>query len=281
MAHPDPTTVSGLAVRLDTLRVEIDRIDAAMHALLIDRSAIIDELITIKTRQGGGSAFRPGREAEMMRRIAERHRGRLPLDTVESIWRVIIATFTYVQSTYAVHADMAGGDAAMRDCARFHFGFTVPLMSHFGAEGVIRAVAEAACDLGLIRIEQPLSCAPWWEVLTPPQAPKVIARLPFVERPDHPAGIPVVVVARPLAAAAARDVVLHAVQIPQWHDTLPGVLTILGAEVVGQVTAPAGVSLLLATPGSLEPQRIAEGLAATGPVTVSEIGSHAARYALD
>lgn len=281
MAHPGSTPASGTAARLDTLRVEIDRIDAAMHELLIDRSAIIDELIAIKARQGGGSAFRPGREAEMMRRIAERHRGRLPLDTVESIWRVIISTFTYVQSTYAVHADTAGGDAAMRDCARFHFGFTVPLMSHLGAEGVIRAVAEAAGDLGLIRIEQPLSRAPWWHALTPPQAPKIIARLPFVERPDHPAGIPVFVVARPLAAAAARDVVLHAVQLPEWHDALPGVLTALGTEVVGQVTAPGVVSLLLATPGNLEPQRIAEALAATGPVTAFEIGSHAARYAVD
>ena len=124
-----------------------------MHELLIERSGIIDRLIAIKARQGGGSAFRPGREAEMMRRIAERHRGRLPLDTVESIWRVIISTFTYVQANYAVHADMAVGDAAMRDCARFHFGFTVPLRSHFGPDGVIGAVAAADGDLGLVPIE--------------------------------------------------------------------------------------------------------------------------------
>ena len=30
----------------------------------------------------------------MMRAFAERHRGLLPLDTVEGIWRVIIGTFT-------------------------------------------------------------------------------------------------------------------------------------------------------------------------------------------
>src|SRR5665213_2974782 len=87
---------------LADLRVEIDRIDADMHALLIARGEIIDRLIAIKARQGGGSAFRPGREAEMMRRIAERHRGLLPLDTVEGIWRIIISTFTFVQSNYSV-----------------------------------------------------------------------------------------------------------------------------------------------------------------------------------
>jgi chorismate mutase len=86
---------------LADLRVELDRIDAAMHELLIERGRVIDQLIDIKTRQGGGSAFRPAREASMMRAIVERHRGRLPLDTVEGIWRVIISTFTFIQAPYA------------------------------------------------------------------------------------------------------------------------------------------------------------------------------------
>ena len=65
----------------------------------------------------------------MMRALAERHGGLLPLDTVEGIWRVIIGTFTYVQARYSVHADISGGDAPMRDSARFHFGFTVPYVT--------------------------------------------------------------------------------------------------------------------------------------------------------
>jgi len=39
-----------------------------MHELLMERGRIIDRLIAIKARQGGGSAFRPAREAAMMRR---------------------------------------------------------------------------------------------------------------------------------------------------------------------------------------------------------------------
>ena len=146
-----PTALESLA----ELREEIDRIDGEMHELLIERGGIIDKLIAVKARQGGGSAFRPGREADMMRVIASRHRGRLPLDTVESIWRVIISTFTFVQSHYSVHADMSGGDAAMRDSARFHFGFTVPLRSHASPGETIAAVAGSARpdgggDLGMI-----------------------------------------------------------------------------------------------------------------------------------
>ena len=76
MAEPRPEDM------LNDLRVNIDRIDAAMHGLLIERSRIIDTLIAIKEKQGGGSAFRPGREASMMRAMALRHEGLLPLETV-------------------------------------------------------------------------------------------------------------------------------------------------------------------------------------------------------
>src|SRR5215210_1053735 len=128
---------------LGDLRREIDRIDEAMHRLLMERGDIIDRLIAVKGTQETGSAFRPAREAEMMRRLVERHRGILPLDTVDSIWRVIIATFTYVQAPYAVHADFSARDAAGRDSARFHFGFTVALKAHMGPAGVVAAVSAA------------------------------------------------------------------------------------------------------------------------------------------
>src|SRR6202046_3069041 len=118
---------------LEVLRKEIDSIDEQVHRLLMARGDIIDRLIQVKQTQEVGSAFRPAREAEMMRRLVQRHRGNLPLETAESIWRVIIATFTYVQAPFAVHADLSAGDALMRDSARFHFGFTVPFVPHAGA----------------------------------------------------------------------------------------------------------------------------------------------------
>src|SRR5882762_7141869 len=129
---PDPAPPS-----LADLRREIDRIDEAMHRLLMERGDIIDRLITVKRTAESGSAFRPAREADMMRRLVERHHGILPLETAESIWRVIIATFTYVQASFAVHADLSAGEPAMRDSVRFHFGFTVPFVTHADTAGVL------------------------------------------------------------------------------------------------------------------------------------------------
>ena len=262
------------------LRVEIDRIDADMHALLIARGEIVDRLIHVKAQQGGGSAFRPGREAEMMRRIVERHRGLLPLDTVEGIWRIIISTFTYVQANYSVHADSSGGDAAMRDSARFHFGFTVPYVTHHGPAGVIAAVARAPGDLGMFRVEAGPAAGAWWMQLAAPEAPKVIARLPFVERPDHPAGMPVFITARPLAEAAAREVVLYAVALDRWRDGIPAVIAGLGGGIIGNAGTAMGLSLLVATPGTVGERDLRAALAAAGAgdIRISEAGSHAARY---
>jgi chorismate mutase len=265
---------------LAALRQEIDRIDEAMHRLLMERGRIIDRLIAVKKTSESGSAFRPGREAAMMRALAARHEGLLPLDTVESIWRVIIATFTYVQAPYSVHADVSGGDAPMRDSARFHFGFTVPYLPQEGATAVIEAVAASRGDLGIFRLDQGASAGAWWRALAGEGRPKVIARLPFVERSDHPAATPVFVIAKPLADSAMRDVVLYAAQFERWRDTARQALEDLGGEVVASAGDANGLSVLLALPGSLGPAPLRAALARQGAALreLEEVGSHAERF---
>ena len=153
----------------------------------------------------------------MMRRLVERHHGNLPLDTVESIWRVIISTFTYVQAPFAVHADLSAGDALMRDSARFHFGFTVPFVPHMGAASVVEAVSESKGDLGLVPAFAIAGAGPWWTALEFDAAPKIIARLPFVERADHPAAMPVFVVSRVAADAMVTETEVWSMRVSGWN----------------------------------------------------------------
>jgi chorismate mutase len=270
----EPLAVETLA----DLRVDIDRIDASMHELLMERGRIIDRLIAIKARQGGGSAFRPAREAAMMRALAQRHRGLLPLDTVEGIWRIIISTFTFVQANYSVHVDMSRGDAPMRDSARFHFGFTVPCVPHHSAGDVIEAVARGSGDLGMFALDG--GAGAWWMRLCPASAPKIIARLPLVERPDHPAGMPVFVIAKPLAEGAARDIVIDCVWLDRWRGAYPDALGALGGEIIGNAADGMGLSLLIARPGALKVSAIADALreAGAGDLRIAEVGAHAARF---
>src|SRR5437763_7544962 len=201
---------------LAELRREIDRIDEAMHGLLMERGEIIDRLISVKQTQETGSAFRPAREADMMRRLVDRHKGILPRDTAEGIWRVIISTFTYVQAPFSVHADLSAGDAHMRDSARFHFGFTAPFVAHMGAAAVVAAVSASKGDIGLVPAFATAPAAAWWNALEFDSAPKIIARLPFVERDDHPAALPVFVVSRAAADAMVKEVEMWSVRVAGW-----------------------------------------------------------------
>ncbi len=265
---------------LSILREEIDRIDLEMHGLLMQRGKIIDRLIAIKRGQGGGSAFRPAREASMMRALVQRHRGRLPVDTVEGIWRIIISTFTYVQFPYAVHIDVSKDPAAIRDSERFHFGFTVACAPHFSTTGVIEAVRGTAGDLGMFPLDGGSAAGAWWMKLIEPDAPKVIARLPFVERPDHPAGLPVMVIARPLTDGAAREVVLEAVTLDRWRSDLELAVESIGGEIMGKAASGVGLSLLIARPGAEDRRALTAALTQAGAVDLRayEIGAHAMRF---
>lgn len=268
------------APSLATLRTEIDRIDASMHALLIERSEIIANLIAVKGTQESGSAFRPAREASMMRKLVERHRGILPLDTVESIWRVIIATFTYVQAPYSVHADLSVGEAAMRDSVRFHFGFTVPFMPHIGAAGAITAVAASKGDLALVPAASVAGSGAWWTALEGERAPKIIARLPFVERPDHPASLPVFAISHPAADAVAAEVEVHSVRVSGWGAAAARTLAPLAEVIAEPDGAFDGAALLISVPQGQTLAAITDALVKAGASVRSTalVGSHATRY---
>jgi chorismate mutase len=268
------------ALSLAELRREIDRIDEAMHRLLMERGEIIDRLIATKQTQETGSAFRPAREADMMRRLVDRHKGILPLDTAESIWRVIISTFTYVQAPFSVHADLSAGDAAMRDSARFHFGFTVPFVPHADAASVVAAVSDSRGDLGLVPAFGTAGTGAWWSALESNSAPKIIARLPFVERADHPAGVPVFVMSRAAADAMVRDVEVWSVRLAGWSTAAAEAAAPL-AEVIA---VPDGgfdsAALLISLPQGGRIERVTDTLVKAGASvrTAALVGSHATRY---
>jgi chorismate mutase len=263
---------------LAELRKEIDAIDEQMHRLLMQRGEIIDRLIQVKQTQEVGSAFRPAREADMMRRLVERHRGILPLDTVESIWRVIISSFTYVQAPFSVHADVSISETAMRDSARFHFGFIEPFVAHFSAAAAVDAVASSKGDLAMVSATS--SRSPWWMTLEKDGAPKIIARMPFVERADHPAALPVFVVSRVADSAMDREVETWSIRVSGWNAEVARALSPLAEILAVPDTAFDGAALLvsIAAPASVDKIRAALIAAGASVRSTALVGSHAARY---
>lgn len=250
------------AQRLAGLRREIDAIDEEIHRLLVARSAIIDELIKVKGTAVSGAAFRPAREADMMRRLVERHRGILPIATVEHIWREIVSTFTFLQAHYEVYMDGGRDPVAMRDLARFYFGFTVPAHLVAGPDEVIDAVARSVSDLGIVRQSQPSWVGPWWTRLGG-DGPRIIARLPYILFEGRVADLPALVVSNPISEAVGPEMLIHAFVGVGDRDPTDA-LAEAGFELIARYDQGPRSDFLVASPAGTPIEAVAGAFATAG-----------------
>lgn len=168
---------------LEELRLRIDEIDSGIHDLLMERSALVEEVA--KAKGDEGIVIRPGREAQVIRRLLARHDGRFPVAVLARIWREIISACTALQKPLAVAVFEPEHGPGLERLARAHFGSTTGI-THFHSEsGVIRAIADANATVGLLPLPDEGASKPWWRHLAGQSAhtPRVIARLPFVREP--------------------------------------------------------------------------------------------------
>lgn len=196
MSDASPTSGTEPAA-LPLLREELDRIDDAIHDLLMQRAGVVSQVAALGRR----SPYRPGREANIIHRLLARHRGPLPPQAVVRIWRELLSATTAMQGRHVVavcEPDPAAGLAAI---AREHFGALTTLRLH-------RTPAQAMADVGQDRASVAVLPLPsedvtprdaWWTALMQTQAAPanphstipaiyVVARLPFWS--SRPEGTP-------------------------------------------------------------------------------------------
>jgi chorismate mutase / prephenate dehydratase len=226
-------TANGDSQALADLRRKIDTIDAELHRLLIDRGAVVDSLIRIKGTSNPANAFRPGREADMMRRLVAAHSGALPVTTVEHIWREIITTFTRLQAPFDIAVDMSFEPERMRDLARFYFGFAVNLDVMPDAASVVARVGQNT-DLGLVALGAPQESRAWWRGLAGAGSPRVMSHLPFIRAKQRPADLPALVVSPPLADPTPPEVRIHAVTSQSELVDADGIEVLAGQKSAGR-----------------------------------------------
>lgn len=162
---------------LAALRAEIDRLDDAMHDLLMQRAAVVSRMAESRAK-GGTVPLRPGREAQVLRRLLARHQGRLPAAAIIRLWREIFAAHTAMQGQFSV-ALFARRPEHER-LAREHFGALTPLRSHPSAAAAMAAVASGQAGIAVLPAPEdgePAEAA-WWLSLDAPRL-QVVARLPF------------------------------------------------------------------------------------------------------
>ena len=177
--QPDPAEAPP---SLPALRAELDRLDDALHDLLMQRARVVTQVASLST-QGRKIPFRPGREADILRRLLARHAGPLPRRLLPRLWRELFAATTAMQGAFVItvcEPDPPGGFATL---AREHFGVLTPLRVHRSPAQAIAEVSSGAATAAVLPlpVEEEPARAAWWTALLHRDEPRihVVARLPF------------------------------------------------------------------------------------------------------
>ncbi len=187
---------------LDDLRRRIDEIDDGMHDLIMRRAEIVELVARTKGPQAD-SGMRPGREAEILRRLAARHGGPFPRGSVMRIWRELIASLTAMQGPYRIAVFEGAG---LWDLARDHFGSHTDILAWGTRREVIAGVANGTVTHGVLPWPTDEDERPWWPGLWSAAAPRAVLRLPFAEPGNARGGdMPALVLSRVAPEETGHD----------------------------------------------------------------------------
>ena len=128
--------------KLHKLRNAIDQIDAEILQLIAHRMTLSDEIIAAKN---GETAFRPGREAALVRRLAAMDSDMEPA-VILGIWRQIMAASLTRQNKdliFAVHQ-------AALPAAIWHMGSALSARHCDDFDSVLALLNSAGCRYGLV-----------------------------------------------------------------------------------------------------------------------------------
>jgi len=164
---------------LDFLRREIDEVDDALHDLIVRRTKAVEGVRDLK--RGQKVKIRPAREAQILRRLVARHRGPFPKRELVRIWRELIVATLSFEGPFSVAVHMPDPGSGNWDLARDQYGSFTPMTSHTTPRRVIEAVQSQEATVGIVPLPTQDDADPWWPCLvtSSPDAPRVVARLPF------------------------------------------------------------------------------------------------------
>lgn len=159
---------------LNSLRRQIDEIDDRLHELIMRRADVVSAVANAKEAARMG-AYRPGRAAQILRRIVGSHRGPFPRPALVRLWCEMLGGTVAMQAEITIAVADGGWDLA-----RDYFGSLAPLIGTSPDEAVL-AVSEGRAVLGVLPPPAEDVPDPWWLKLAEASdhGVRVIVRLPF------------------------------------------------------------------------------------------------------
>ena len=147
MSSTSPVQSDALA----KLRVQIDRLDAQLLALLNQRAQVAEEVGELK-RQEGTPFFRPDRVAQVIAKVQADNRGPLLNQHVGAIWREIMSACLALEVPQRV-AVLGPQGTFCEQAAIEYFGSAVNLIHCNSFDEVFHATAAGTAQFGVVGME--------------------------------------------------------------------------------------------------------------------------------
>lgn len=137
-----------VAEELAGLRTEIDAIDQGVLEAISRRAQLAHRIGEIKQ----GAIYRPEREAQVLRALAERNPGPLPEAAVKTIFREIMSACLALEQPLRI-AFLGPLGTYSEGAARKHFGSAPTFLPEAGIDEVFRTVEAGRADYGVVPVE--------------------------------------------------------------------------------------------------------------------------------
>ena len=133
---------------LERLRSRIDEVNLRILEALSERARLAREIGTLKV----GQAYRPEREAQVLRRIKEANRGPLSGETVGLLFREIMSACLALERPITV-AYLGPRGTFSESATMKHFGHGAVGLPTPSIDEVFRSVESGAADFGVVPVE--------------------------------------------------------------------------------------------------------------------------------
>ena len=134
---------------LEKLRREIDRLDDELLRLLNRRAALAQQAGHLKN---GAPAYRPEREAEILRRVSEASAGPLPAQRVAAVFREVISACRALEEP--IRVTYLGPEGTFSEQAvRKHFGAAVEALPEPSVDEAFRRCESGAAQFTVVPAE--------------------------------------------------------------------------------------------------------------------------------
>jgi chorismate mutase/prephenate dehydratase len=137
-----------MADELQKLRSEIDRLDDELAALIQRRAGLAQKIGALKQ---GAPAYRPEREAEILRKVSEKT-GTLSAESVAAVFREIISACRGLEE--AIRVSYLGPEGTFSEQAvRKHFGRAVDALPAASVDEAFRRCEAGAAQFTVVPVE--------------------------------------------------------------------------------------------------------------------------------